>query len=252
MSWDEYEECDCGRGCFDPDEYSSCYECYRERRESYVSCIWCGRWHSPKYNTCFQCRSESPERDEAGRNLRLDILIRDGFMCQNCGSADQPQVDHIEPCAKGGTAVPWNLQVLCRECNRVKGALYDWRWEQRRFRLMHLYFTFGWSSLDAEQRAWLVDDAAWHPNEFTRHAHHQELTGTITPTPQWAIDLAEADIPTHCDLCRTELLDPCPLDNLCRECRLVNASERPAAARLVGSQQEGNTPWSQHSAVRER
>jgi 5-methylcytosine-specific restriction endonuclease McrA len=231
MSWDDYQECDCGRGYFDPDEYRSCYTCYLERRECYMSCIWCGRWHSPKYNTCFQCRAESPERDEAARDLRLDILIRDDFTCQNCGSRDEPQVDHIEPCAKGGSAVPWNLQVLCRECNKLKGANYDWRWEQRRFRLMHLYFTFGWSLLSDEQHTWLVDDAAWHPNEFAWHAHYQELSDITTDIittlpPQWALDMADAEIPTHCTLCGSELLDPYPLDNLCRECRLIATNDR--------------------------
>jgi 5-methylcytosine-specific restriction endonuclease McrA len=225
MGWDDFEECECGRDWYDPEEYSSCYECYLERRANYISCIWCGRWHSPRFNTCFQCRTESPERDNAGRDLRLDILIRDGFLCQNCGSADQPQVDHIEPCAKGGSAVPWNLQVLCRECNKLKGANYDWRWEQRRLRLMHLYFTFGWPLLDSEQRAQLVEDADDYMyeycDEFAWHAHYQELSGITTLPPQWALDMADAEIPpTYCTLCGSELLDPCPLDDLCRECRL--------------------------------
>jgi 5-methylcytosine-specific restriction endonuclease McrA len=171
MSWDDYEECDCGRDWYDPTEYSSCYECYLERRENYLSCIFCGRWHSPRYDTCYQCRIESPERENAGRDLRLDILIRDGFLCQQCGSGDQPQVDHIEPCAQGGSAVPWNLRVLCRDSNQVKGALYDWRWEQRRFRLMHLYLTFGWSLLSEEQRDKLVEEAELDPDEFGWHAH---------------------------------------------------------------------------------
>jgi 5-methylcytosine-specific restriction endonuclease McrA len=180
VSWDDLKECSCGRDWYDPTEYSSCYECYLERRELYVSCIWCGRWHSPKYNTCYRCRTESPERDEAGRDLRVDILIRDEFMCQNCGSGDQPQVDHIEPCAKGGLALPWNLQVLCRDCNKAKGAEYDWRWEQRAIRLMHLYFTFGWRFLDDQHRAKLVEHARAYGDEFTWHTHYKELSGTNT------------------------------------------------------------------------
>jgi 5-methylcytosine-specific restriction protein A len=189
----DYEECDCGRGHYDPEEYRTCYTCYLERRESYVACVFCGRWHSPKYNTCFQCRSGSPERDEAGRNLRLDILMRDDFICQNCGARDNyPQVDHIEPCAKGGTADLWNLQVLCRGCNQGKGADYDWRWEQRRFRLMHLYFTYGWRLLDDDQRARLVDHASADHREFMWHARYRRHQLLLDPEPpDWGIAMAD-------------------------------------------------------------
>lgn len=174
-----YEECDCGRGRFDASQYHSCYTCYLERRESYLNCIFCGRWHSPEYATCYKCRL-IPQRDEAGRNLRLDILLRDEFTCQNCGSCGGVlQVDHIEPCARGGSANPWNLQVLCNQCNRIKGAEYDWRWMQRRFRLMHLYFTFGWRLLDQDERQDLVADAYEYRSEFSWHAHYQQsLTGS--------------------------------------------------------------------------
>lgn len=178
MTYDA-ELCDCGEGYFDPSEYRTCYSCFQERRESYLTCIWCGRWHSPRYSTCYRCRI-TPGRDEAGRNLRMDILLRDEFACQTCGSQHDPQVDHIEPCAKGGAAVPWNLQVLCRECNKTKGADYDWRWELRRFRLMHLYFTFGWRMLDAAEREQLILDAKAHGDEF---AWHTRYLGTEAPRP---------------------------------------------------------------------
>lgn len=46
-------KCDCERGWYDPDEYSSCYTCFLERREGYVTCIFCERWHSTEYSTCF-------------------------------------------------------------------------------------------------------------------------------------------------------------------------------------------------------
>lgn len=69
--------------------------------------------------------------------------------------------------------MPWNLQVLCAECNRRKGAGYDWRWEERRFRLMHLYFTFGWRYLDNEDRAKLVADARENHEEFSWHSRYR-------------------------------------------------------------------------------
>lgn len=196
---DEWVECDCGRGHYDPNEYTSCFECYMERREDYLECIFCGRWHSPKYGTCFRCRQISPGRDEAGRNLRLDILIRDNFTCSNtrCGSREQPEVDHIKPCFEGGAAAVWNLQVLCRQCNQRKGR--DWypgsEWDERRVRQMHLYFTFGWSLLDEEQQCALVADAAIYGDEFTWHTNWQRTAsaaGFCHPEPpEWAIRLAD-------------------------------------------------------------
>lgn len=171
-----YEECQCERGWFDPDEYQSCYECFTERRDSYIGCIWCGRWHSPKHNTCYQCRASSPGRDEAGRNLRLDILIRDEFTCRDCGSQDDSEVDHIKPCSEGGKATVWNLQVLCHGCNKVKGRTwgYGCRWDRTRIELMHLYFTFGWRLLDDEDRDQLVKDARAYGDEFAWHAHYKD------------------------------------------------------------------------------
>lgn len=186
-------ECDCGRGQFNPEEYSTCYECFLERRSEYVECIWCGRWHSPRFSSCFQCR-QTPGRDEAARDLRLDILLRDGFTCQNCGVIEgSMQVDHIEPCAKGGLAVPWNLQVLCAGCNRDKGTQYDWRWEDRHIRLMHLYMSFGWGMLDDAERDQLVKDAKAHDSIFASHIHYQERVGVLPSIPQWALDMADDD-----------------------------------------------------------
>lgn len=196
MPWphDEYDdpdpiqaECRCGRGYYNAAKYHSCYTCFLERRESYLSCIWCGRWHSPEYATCYTCR-HIEGRDEAGRNLRLDIIIRDDFACQNCGARERIEVDHIEPCAQGGTATPWNLQALCHDCNKTKGSEYDWRWEARRIRLMHLYFTYGWSLLSDEQRQQLRSDADVHAeeyggDEFVWHARYQPQP-SIADTPE--------------------------------------------------------------------
>ncbi len=59
---------------------------------------------------------------------RFAVLRRDGFRCQLCGrgaKSEPPvelEIDHIVPVAKGGGAEESNLQVLCKECNRGKGA----------------------------------------------------------------------------------------------------------------------------------
>jgi 5-methylcytosine-specific restriction endonuclease McrA len=193
MSGYDCELCECGDGYYDPFEHRSCYNCYLERREDHVECIWCGRWHSPRYATCYECRGRS-ERDEAARNLRLDILIRDDFTCRHCGDRTCPEVDHIKPCAKGGEATPWNLQVLCRTCNTNKWDTW-WpgcRWDRTRIELMHLYFTFSWTLLDEDERAELRLDASSYGDEFTFRAHYKD---TLADPPQWAIDLADADTP---------------------------------------------------------
>lgn len=53
-------------------------------------------------------------------------MQRDGFKCRICGKspANAPEItlhiDHIIPCAKGGTAEMENLQTLCSKCNLGK------------------------------------------------------------------------------------------------------------------------------------
>ena len=49
-----------------------------------------------------------------------------GNLCMNCGVAADAMplvVDHVLSIAKGGLSVLDNLQLLCVECNRIKGKL---------------------------------------------------------------------------------------------------------------------------------
>ena len=155
-----YVNCECGRGNYDDAHYHSCYECYLDRRDGYVSCIFCGRWHSDTFDCCFKCRPGAKGRDDAAAALRLLITQRDDFTCRDCGAriGDMQwntaigeyvpatmQVDHIVPCAKGGTADEWNLQLLCALCNRRKAASW-WvgcPYEETRTHLARLYFLIG-------------------------------------------------------------------------------------------------------------
>lgn len=66
------------------------------------------------------------ERNKATPSLRYEVMRRDGFRCCLCGRSAsngvELEVDHILPVSKGGCTTFDNLQTLCRECNRGKGA----------------------------------------------------------------------------------------------------------------------------------
>lgn len=59
-------------------------------------------------------------------SLRYDIMHRDFFTCQICGSDKKDgvklHVDHIYPVSKGGKTTHENLRTLCERCNLGKGA----------------------------------------------------------------------------------------------------------------------------------
>ena len=64
------------------------------------------------------------ERAKMTDSLRYDILKRDNFRCQICGSNAQDgvklHVDHITPVSKGGQTIKCNLRTLCDRCNMGK------------------------------------------------------------------------------------------------------------------------------------
>ena len=61
------------------------------------------------------------ERSLMTASMRYEILRRDNFRCQLCGSTAQDgvklHIDHIVPVSKGGHTTPENLRVLCDRCN---------------------------------------------------------------------------------------------------------------------------------------
>jgi 5-methylcytosine-specific restriction enzyme A len=60
-------------------------------------------------------------------SIRVFVLDRDGYKCIFCGRGArqaQLEVDHIIPFSKGGSNELSNLQTLCFDCNRGKGARF--------------------------------------------------------------------------------------------------------------------------------
>ena len=69
---------------------------------------------------------KAAQRKEASL-LRRDVLERDKYTCQNCGlnirkTPKIAHVDHIIPLSKGGLSTMTKLQVLCANCNMLKGT----------------------------------------------------------------------------------------------------------------------------------
>lgn len=63
------------------------------------------------------------KRKAISKKMRFDVLKRDSFTCQYCGS--QPpdvilHLDHIKPVSKGGKNTMLNLVTSCSECNLGK------------------------------------------------------------------------------------------------------------------------------------
>jgi 5-methylcytosine-specific restriction enzyme A len=58
-------------------------------------------------------------------SVRVNILSRDGYKCIFCGRNSKEvtlEIDHIIPFSQGGGNESDNLQTLCFDCNRGKGA----------------------------------------------------------------------------------------------------------------------------------
>jgi HNH endonuclease len=61
-------------------------------------------------------------REPLPRAVRLAVWRRDRGRCRECGNGFDLQYDHVIPLALGGATSVENLQLLCGDCNRAKGA----------------------------------------------------------------------------------------------------------------------------------
>lgn len=95
--------------------------------ENDITCFLKEKAEKERYRQTEEYRRKN-ERMKITSSLRYDVLKRDGFRCCKCGRSAQNgielEVDHIKPISKGGTSDISNLQTLCRDCNRGKGAKY--------------------------------------------------------------------------------------------------------------------------------
>ncbi|MEV6068934.1 TerD family protein [Nocardia sp. NPDC052001] len=56
------------------------------------------------------------------QEIKAQVWQRDGGKCVECGESHYLEFDHIIPLSRGGATSAANLQILCRACNRAKGA----------------------------------------------------------------------------------------------------------------------------------
>ncbi|MGQ4617381.1 TerD family protein [Nocardia sp. R7R-8] len=56
------------------------------------------------------------------QEVKAEVWLRDGGRCVECGDGHYLEFDHIIPLSRGGATSAANLQILCRACNRAKGA----------------------------------------------------------------------------------------------------------------------------------
>lgn len=62
-------------------------------------------------------------RKSIGKRLKIRIRQSHGNRCAYCGVSDAPTIDHVIPCALGGSSVINNLVPSCEPCNIRKGNM---------------------------------------------------------------------------------------------------------------------------------
>jgi 5-methylcytosine-specific restriction endonuclease McrA len=66
------------------------------------------------------------------RGLQRQVLERDGWRCQTCGSMQRLQVHHLRFRSQSGSDVEQNLITLCSNCHaRIHQRPGDWNFHWR-------------------------------------------------------------------------------------------------------------------------
>lgn len=83
------------------------------------------RRHVEKAHTLLAMNEQTDlktRRHPIPHEVKLSVWRRDQGRCVECESQESPEFDHIIPLALGGANSDRNLQLLCADCNRRKGA----------------------------------------------------------------------------------------------------------------------------------
>jgi hypothetical protein len=67
-------------------------------------------------------QADMARRERISESVRLFVWQRDEGKCVKCRKAEKLEFDHIIPVIKGGSNTERNVQLLCEQCNRAKGA----------------------------------------------------------------------------------------------------------------------------------
>lgn len=156
-----------------------------------IACVECGQSFLPNHRSRVICSAEcAKRRDRRTRGAThierakakgsaykhwstTRIYERDGWHCAVCrvatpralkgtGHDHAPELDHWVPIAAGGPHLHWNVVLLCRTCNAVKGAavlpvpgsiLNRLDKADRPLLTQAWMGTMGWELTDAGQRA---------------------------------------------------------------------------------------------------
>jgi len=62
------------------------------------------------------------QRQSIPQDVKVFVWQRDRGRCVECGKQEKLEFDHVIPLAMGGSNTARNLQLLCDDCNRRKGA----------------------------------------------------------------------------------------------------------------------------------
>jgi hypothetical protein len=69
-----------------------------------------------------ELKPTTTQRSSIPKYVQREVWRRDHGCCVECGSKENIEFDHIIPVSKGGANTARNIQLLCQECNRKKGA----------------------------------------------------------------------------------------------------------------------------------